>query len=242
VIYLHGRIIEDGDRRPTHPQWGTYEFEQVLDALTAEGAVVIGEQRPPSADMELFAHHVAGQVEQLLRAGVPPERVAVVGFSKGGGIAMRASALLENPRVTMVLLAACGDGDFSTSDIRVWGRVLSVYEASDDSGRSCGVAVREVRGDRRALRNRDRYRRGARRLLPPESTVGGRRCSSGFATEGVTSSQSPRSAVTGSTCAASYAGRRTAAMSTSASASSADVHDHGSIASTPYRAACGFSR
>jgi hypothetical protein len=138
VIYLHGRIIEDGDRRPTHPQWGTYEFEQVLDALTAEGAVVIGEQRPPSADMELFAHHVAGQVEQLLRAGVPPERVAVVGFSKGGGIAMRASALLENPRVTMVLLAACGDGDFSTSDIRVWGRVLSVYEASDDSGRSCG--------------------------------------------------------------------------------------------------------
>jgi dienelactone hydrolase len=76
-------------------------------------------------------------VRSLLRAGVPAERIAVVGFSKGGGIAMRASALLENPRLTFVFLAACGDGDFREVDLRVWGRILSVYEASDEIGRSC---------------------------------------------------------------------------------------------------------
>lgn len=137
VIYLHGRIIEDQGRRPSHPAWGIYEYQQILDALASAGVTVISEQRPPMTDMDRFAGHVADQVRQLLRAGVQPERVSVVGFSKGGGITMRASALLQNARINFVLLAACGDGDFRGSDLRVWGRILSVYEASDEDGRSC---------------------------------------------------------------------------------------------------------
>ena len=97
VIYLHGRIIEDQGRRPTHPSWGTYEYQQILDRLAAGGLIVISEQRPPMTDMDIFASHVADQVRALLRAGVPPEHVSVVGFSKGGGIAMRTSALVQNP-------------------------------------------------------------------------------------------------------------------------------------------------
>lgn len=137
VIYLHGRIIEDQGRRPTHATWGTYEYQQILDKFAADGLVVISEQRPPLTDMDKFASHVADQVRALLRAGVPPEQVSVVGFSKGGGIAMRASALLRNPRINFVFLAACGDGDFDGVNIEVWGRILSVYEASDEIGRSC---------------------------------------------------------------------------------------------------------
>ena len=29
VIYLHGRIIEDRGRRPTHPTWGTYALRWI---------------------------------------------------------------------------------------------------------------------------------------------------------------------------------------------------------------------
>jgi hypothetical protein len=137
VIYLHGRIIEDQGRRPTHPTYGTYEYQQILDRLAADGLAVVSEQRASGTDMDAFAARVADQVRTLLAAGVPPERVSVVGFSKGGGIAIRTSALLANPRVNFVFLAACGDGDFSGSDITVWGRILSVYEASDEIGRSC---------------------------------------------------------------------------------------------------------
>lgn len=137
LIYLHGRIIEDQGRRPMHPTWGGYEYQKVLEALAADGATVISEQRPPMTDMDQFAIHVADQVRQLLGAGVRPERISVVGFSKGGGIATRASALLENPRINFVFLAACGNGDFRDVNRRVWGRILSVYEASDDAGRSC---------------------------------------------------------------------------------------------------------
>ena len=137
VIYLHGKIIEDQGRRPTHPTWGTYEYQQILDTLAAAGLVVVSEQRPPMTDMDMFARHVADQVQTLLRAGVPPEQVSVVGFSKGGGIAIRTAALMRNPRVNFVFLAACGDGDFSGVDTAIWGRILSVYEASDEGGRSC---------------------------------------------------------------------------------------------------------
>lgn len=146
VIYLHGRIIEDQGRRPTDSRWGTYEYEQILDALAAAGLTVISEQRKPNTDIDKFAEHVAAQVRSLLAAGVAPEHVTVVGFSKGGGIAMRTAARLQNPQVNFVFLAACGDGDFSTSPLKVPGRILSVYEESDDVGRSCRQLFDKSRG------------------------------------------------------------------------------------------------
>jgi len=137
IIYLHGRIIEDQGPRPTHPTYGVYEYRKILEELAADGAVVVSEERAPNTDMDEFAAHAADQVRRLLDAGVPPERISVVGFSKGGGIAIRTSALTRNSRVNFVFLAACGNGDFSGVDLRVWGRILSIYEASDQIGRSC---------------------------------------------------------------------------------------------------------
>jgi dienelactone hydrolase len=137
LIYLHGRIIEDKGPRPTDSRWGVYEYRQILEELASERVIVISEQRAANTDMDRYAAHVVDQLRQLLAAGVPPEHISVVGFSKGGGIAIRTSALLQNPRVNFVLLAACGDGDFSKSDLKLWGRVLSIYEASDEIGQSC---------------------------------------------------------------------------------------------------------
>jgi len=137
LIYLHGRAVEEGGRRPTHPTRGVYEYDRILAALAKGGAVVISEQRPRGTDSDRFAAHVADQARALLRAGVPPERITVAGFSKGGGIAIRASSLLKNPRLNFVFLAACGDGDFDGTDLVVQGRILSIYEANDEIGRSC---------------------------------------------------------------------------------------------------------
>jgi hypothetical protein len=139
LIYLHGRIIEEKGRRPTDRDWGVYEYDQILAAMAVDGTIVISEQRPSGTDMDRFAAHVVDQVRQLRRGGVPPEHVSIVGFSKGGGIAIRTSALLDSPRVNFVFLAACGDGDFSRTNIRVAGRILSIYEESDEVGRSCAA-------------------------------------------------------------------------------------------------------
>ncbi|HET8946203.1 MAG TPA: hypothetical protein VFQ07_04410, partial [Candidatus Polarisedimenticolia bacterium] len=137
LIYLHGRIVEEQGRRPTHPTYGIYEYDKILEALAGHGAVVISEQRPAQTDVDKFAARVVDQVRTLLGAGVPPERVTVAGFSKGGGIAIRASAFLKDPRVNFVFMAACGDGDFDRADLAVQGRILSIYEANDEIGRSC---------------------------------------------------------------------------------------------------------
>lgn len=137
LIYLHGRIVEEKGRRPTDERFGTYEYQQILDTLAASGAEVISEQRPQGTDFRQFGSHVADQVRRLRAAGVPAERIAVVGFSKGGAIAMVASALLDDPRVTFVFLGPCGDWVQGRNDVDVRGRILSIYEASDELGTSC---------------------------------------------------------------------------------------------------------
>jgi len=137
VLYLHGRIVEERGPRPTHERWGVYEYQQILETLAAAGLTVISEQRRSGTDMDRFAEHVAQQVRALVAGGVPAEHVTVIGFSKGGGIAIRTSALLKMDKVGFVFLASCGDGDFRGVDLDVRGRILSIYEASDEAGRSC---------------------------------------------------------------------------------------------------------
>jgi hypothetical protein len=61
----------------------------------------------------------------------------VVGASKGGVIAMTVSTLLQNPDLNFVLLANCNEGIRQSYDIRLCGRMLSIYEASDEIGGSC---------------------------------------------------------------------------------------------------------
>src|SRR6185369_8324070 len=95
LIYLHGRIIEEEGPRPTSPRFGVYEYRQILDTFAGRGFTVVSEARPKGTDVAAYAKKVAGQVRALLAAGVPPERIAVVGFSKGGGITLAAAALLR---------------------------------------------------------------------------------------------------------------------------------------------------
>jgi acetyl esterase/lipase len=138
LIYLHARIVEEKGPHPSDERFGTYEYQQILDTLAASGADVIAEQRPNGTDFRAFGAHVADQVRRLLAAGVPPEHIAVVGFSKGGAIAIVAAALVRDPRITYVFLAPCGDWVKGRDDVDVRGRILSIYEASDEMGTSCG--------------------------------------------------------------------------------------------------------
>lgn len=137
LIYLHGRIIEDRGPRPTHPRFGVYEFQRILDTFTGAGLEVTGEQRPAGTVPAEAARSVAGQVRRLIAEGVPPERITVVGFSKGGVIAVLSALELDDPRVNYVFIACCGDWTerlFAGGDRRIRGRMLSIHEASDAVG------------------------------------------------------------------------------------------------------------
>ena len=137
VIYLHGRIIEQLGPRPTDSRFGLYDYPAILEALASTGATVISSQRSSSTNVNEYAGVVVAQVEGLIRRGVPSEKIVVVGFSKGGDIAVHVSSFLRRPEVRFVLLGACWPRP-EEPQLRLTGRVLSIYETSDSlAGESC---------------------------------------------------------------------------------------------------------
>lgn len=153
VIYLHGRIVEEGGRRPTDAAYGTYEYDAILDSLRQSGFTVLSDQRPPGIGIDSFANGLVHEVDSLLRQGVSPRSITVIGFSRGGAIAILASSRLHNPAISFVFMGACGPWAFERPELHVTGRLLSLYETSDSLGISCaplfarcgaGSQVREI--------------------------------------------------------------------------------------------------
>lgn len=153
IIYLHARIVEEEGRRPTDPEFGIYEYDAILDSLRQAGFTVLSDQRPPGLGVDSFATALIHQVDSLIEQGVPAESITVIGFSRGGAIAILASSRMKNPALSFVFIGACGPWAFDNPDIRVTGRLLSLYETSDPLGISCaplferwgeGSLVREV--------------------------------------------------------------------------------------------------
>ena len=140
LLYLHGRIIEEQGLRPEHPRFGVYEYELILETLAGRGLVVISQPRPKGTRIGPYAEQVRAQVEGLLEGGVPADHITVAGHSKGGIIAVFASALIARPQVSFVFLACCGEWLEAPDAPRPSGRLLSIYEASDELGRSCRPA------------------------------------------------------------------------------------------------------
>ena len=137
LIYLHGAIIETAGRRPTSPAFGVYEYDRILEAFAGRGYHVISEARPAGTRVDAYAEKVAGQLRRLVAAGVPPGRIAVVGFSKGGMITIAASSRTGIGELRYVILAGCTSSILERDELALTGRILSIHEATDGIGRSC---------------------------------------------------------------------------------------------------------
>jgi hypothetical protein len=134
IFYLHGRIIEEEGAEAVSPEFGKYEYFEILEALADRGFTVISEVRAKNTDVKQYAQKVADQVNGMLKAGVPPGNITVAGASKGGAITHRISSVLHNKDVNFVLLASCGEGYHEGFDIDLVGNVLSVYDYKDNKG------------------------------------------------------------------------------------------------------------
>jgi hypothetical protein len=137
LFYLHGRIIEDKGTRAVHERHGAYEYEKILETFKGAGFVVISEARAKDTDIGQYAAKVVAQINALLKAGVAPRNITVVGASKGSYIAMNVSTLLKHREVNFVIMAGCGDETLKNQTLNLYGRVLSIYDASDNGPGTC---------------------------------------------------------------------------------------------------------
>lgn len=147
LIYLHGRIVEVQGKEAVHPEFGPYAFDAIVKALATGSLEVIAELRPATTTFE-YSSRVVRQVRQLEQAGVPPGAITVVGFSKGAALARRAAAELGDPNVGFAILAGCPK---KPENLEPWvprmaGRMLSLYDSSDEMVGSCKPAFEKAPG------------------------------------------------------------------------------------------------
>jgi hypothetical protein len=109
IFYLHGRIVEDEGLRPVHERFGLYDYPAIVEALGANGATVVSEVRESGTKAHEYAQSVVARIEDMIATGAAPEDITVVGFSKGGSIAIFTSYFLSHPEVNFVFIAACAD-------------------------------------------------------------------------------------------------------------------------------------
>jgi len=135
LFYMHGKIVEDQGLPAISPEYGEYQYEEILRVLQSYGFVVISEQRPRNADGWEYARRTARQVSELIKAGAPPGSITVVGASKGASIATAASYLVGNFDVNYVLLGSCHPtliDEWRQQGVTLSGNVLAIYDIADD--------------------------------------------------------------------------------------------------------------
>ncbi len=148
IFYSHGFIVEGDDARPKHPRWGVYDFPGVAAALAVDGSVethVVAYHRPAGTDPRAHARDLAGWARLALEEGVPPHRVSLVGFSRGGFITALAADALGAAGVNVVILAGCTGWVADENGPEIVGRFLSIYETSDAVGSCDALAAKSDR-------------------------------------------------------------------------------------------------
>ncbi len=131
IFYLHGRIIELQGVNAVSEEYGPYKYNEILDSLRALGATVHAEVRKEDVDFDAFCKKTSKQIDSLIKNGVDPSDITVIGASKGGVMAMSISNLNQHP-INYVFLASNNDQiEGEHSDWKLKGRVLAIYDRSD---------------------------------------------------------------------------------------------------------------
>ena len=140
IFYLHGRILETQGipAVDTINGYGTYEYTKILNTFRKNGFTVISEVRRKNTQPVKYAQHIVHQTDSLLSKGIKPENITIIGASKGSLIAMLTSSMLKNRQINFVFIAACNNYSLKRfPQLQFYGNILSVYEKSDNIGRSC---------------------------------------------------------------------------------------------------------
>ncbi|WP_316803828.1 hypothetical protein [Pedobacter nototheniae] len=135
IFFLHNKFAEDHPLTEAHPEYGKTAYKEILDKFNANGFQVISEKRPANTDVGKYTKKVISQIDSLLKLGIKPNHITVIGTSKGGYIAQYVSSNLKNPDVNFVFIGCYRDKDLTSfPGINYCGNILTIYEKSDEFG------------------------------------------------------------------------------------------------------------
>jgi len=135
IFFLHNRFLETHELNEFHPEYGRTEYKEIISEFQKSGFKVISEKRNENVNAREYAIGIVNQIDSLLKKGIAPRKITIVGTSKGGYIAQYVSTLAENPDLNFVFIASFRNNDIETiPDINYCGKILTIYEKSDPFG------------------------------------------------------------------------------------------------------------
>lgn len=131
IYYLHGRIIEIQGKDAVSEEYGKYEFDSIVKALSDPKHIVIAEVRTENVDYVAYASKVSKEIDSLLKIGIKPKNITVIGASKGAIIASNISSINTNP-INYVFLAGNNKYQEENNNWKFHGQVFCIYDQSDN--------------------------------------------------------------------------------------------------------------
>ncbi|WP_264537150.1 YqiA/YcfP family alpha/beta fold hydrolase [Flavobacterium sp. N1736] len=135
IFFLHNKFIEENALDVAHPEYGKAEYNEIVASYKKDNFIVFSEIRSKNTNAAKYAEKVVKQIKKLIKQGISPNKITVIGTSKGGYIAQYVSTYLANPDVNFVFIGCFRDSDIKEiPEINYCGNILTIYEESDIFG------------------------------------------------------------------------------------------------------------
>lgn len=135
IFFLHNRFLEEHKLNELHPEFGRTEYKEIIAEFEKSGLKVISAKRNGNVNAREYAIGIVRQIDSLIKKGIEPKKITVVGTSKGGYIAQYVSTLANNPNLNFVFIASFRNNDIQDiPEINYCGNILTIYEKSDPFG------------------------------------------------------------------------------------------------------------
>jgi len=138
LFYLHGGVVTvlgNNAINQSMPEWGPYEYLNILDSLRIRGFNIISENRKEGVDDSVYVNKIALQIDTLFKANVDPKKIIIIGASAGSAITIHLSAVLKNNKMKYVIMGGCWPDTYKDYvGLELYGHFLSVIESTDPHG------------------------------------------------------------------------------------------------------------
>ena len=135
IFFLHNRFLEEHELNELHPEYGRTEYNEIIAEFKKNGFKVISKKRNGNVNAREYAIGIALKIDSLINNGIEPEKITIVGTSKGGYIAQYVSTLANNLELNFVFVASFRNDDLENiPEINFCGNILTIYEKTDPFG------------------------------------------------------------------------------------------------------------